>query len=183
MAVGGRSTRADCTIVGTGDDPPSAKTFPCIPPNPLNESLGLHDESPALAMFLGKDPIRRQIKITGEEGEVDIEGFNHRMISTRRWRMPFAHRHINLPFLESEPQNVKGKSNIEHSNVEDIALVRVSCFLFPSKLLIDMFLVQMGNQTADSTNSRFHLVSRIIITDRSLWIRPGLLDTPSFQYI
>jgi hypothetical protein len=111
MAVRGHNTRAEVFENG-GDDTPSTKTPLSTLTNSLNQTLGLHDESPALALFLGKDPIRRQIKVTDED--VEIEDGADSMLSSRRWRMPFARRHSSLSSLPvPEIQNVEGNSAFE----------------------------------------------------------------------
>lgn len=170
MAVRGRDSRAD--LENGEDDSPSTETPLSTLTTTLNQTLGLHDESPALALFLGKDPIRREIKVADED--VDIEGATD-MLSSRRWRMPFAHRHSSLFFLPvPEPQNTE-KSNDEPLPVEDQRLPSVG---FPFTISHQMLILnaQVIKQTTVSANSRFHLVSRIVITDRSLWIPAGLLS-------
>ena len=179
MAVCSRNTRDDR---GTIDEKsrdhgtPSIKTpLPSLT-NSLNQSLGLHEESPALALFLGKDPIRRQIKVTDEDADVDTESINHDLASSQRRRMPLAHRHSSHSFLLAHESNdVEGKSPVEHFQVEDSFSVRFPFFPQP---FIHIFL-QIGEDKMVSANSRFHLVTRIIITDRSLWIPPSWVFQPS----
>ncbi|KAG6900813.1 hypothetical protein C0993_000132 [Termitomyces sp. T159_Od127] len=84
----------------------------------LTKTLGLHEDTPALAPFLGKQAIRRSIKILGDENDlVDIEGFdddghsqNRAELSSvpevasshlrRPWRMHYVHRSDFEPEME-----------------------------------------------------------------------------------
>jgi len=128
MAVRGRSTTAD--LENRGDDSPSTEAPLSTLTASLNQTLGLHDESPALAHFLGKDPIRRQIRVVDED--VDIEGATD-MLSSRRWRMPFGHRHSSLSSLTvSEAQSIEEKSNNDSLTVEKNHLSSVG---FPFTIL------------------------------------------------
>lgn len=97
MAVSTRNTENERALVLPHSN--SSATTTALPTTTsLNETLGLHDETAALAIFLGKEPVRRQIKVS-EEVEVDIEGMTspspYSVSTSRRWRMPFAQRHVN----------------------------------------------------------------------------------------
>jgi len=96
MAVGTRNTENERALVLPHSNSSTTTALPAT--TSLNVTLGLHDETAALAIFLGKEPVRRQIKVL-EEDEVDIEGMAsaspYRVSPSRRWRMPFAQRHDN----------------------------------------------------------------------------------------
>jgi len=99
MAVGTRNTENERALVlPRGNSCTIAKAAALPATASLNETLGLHDETAALAVFLGKEPVRRQIKVS-EDNEVDIEGMTsaspHEVSASKRWRMPFAQRHVN----------------------------------------------------------------------------------------
>ncbi|KAG6891379.1 hypothetical protein C0992_008090 [Termitomyces sp. T32_za158] len=86
----------------------------------LTKTLGLHEDTPALAPFLGKEASRRSIKILGNGDDlVDIEGFdddgyspNGAQVSSvpkvvsnhshRHWRMHYIHRN------DFEPEKEEG---------------------------------------------------------------------------
>ena len=59
----------------------------------LNQSLGIHEDTPALAPYLGKTVTKRAIKVWDEQ--VDVDECDHRLA----WRVPFSHRN----FVESGP--------------------------------------------------------------------------------
>lgn len=88
--------------------------------NSLNHTLGLHDESPALARFLGKEPIRRQINVLDEEVRVDIERLtSDQTSSSGRWRMHFAPRHFNdVPRAIEHPNESLDAQILEMPDIE-----------------------------------------------------------------
>jgi hypothetical protein len=123
----------------------------------LARTLGYHLDTPALAPFLGRTPKRRCINVYGDENdEIDIislsepEGRQEK----DRWRMAYTHRSKARPELDvimESPSAVDQNSFIEPStNV-------------PKHVLPD-----------DISRSRFHIVARVVVTDRSLFIHPGL---------
>jgi hypothetical protein len=139
MAVCGRSTKAEggIDLENAGDGTPTQTPLSTLT-NSLNQSLGLHDESPALAPFLGKVPIRRQIKVADEDLEVDIQGVNDYMSASRRWKMPFAHRNSNLSCLPvPEHRFTEEKSNAEEAlkveNDSSVRFVSTTFSISPSK--------------------------------------------------
>lgn len=67
----------------------------------LVKTLGFHGESPALAPYLGKESIRREIKVWDEDMDVDISSgnessnnSNNKHPDQRRWKMPFTPRNF-----------------------------------------------------------------------------------------
>ncbi|KAG6910869.1 hypothetical protein DXG01_007186 [Tephrocybe rancida] len=105
------------------------------PPQVANvtKTLGLHEDTPALATFLGKEATRRCIKLWGNADDfVDIEGFDHNgsKVSTggqmpndgnyfgelhRPWRMHFTHRNDFEPETERKMQEITTSNTIEKS--------------------------------------------------------------------
>ncbi|KAJ2918431.1 hypothetical protein MD484_g1920, partial [Candolleomyces efflorescens] len=82
------------------DDESQHHSQPSIPS--LIRTLGIHEETPALAPFLGKEAHRREIKVYDED--VHIIAFNSPSgppkTSRPAWTMPFAPRHRPEPFSE-----------------------------------------------------------------------------------
>ncbi|CAA7268178.1 unnamed protein product [Cyclocybe aegerita] len=157
LAVGGQgSAEKDVTV--TIQQPDSAmNTSSTAPPTThLNKTLGLHENSPALAPFLGKEPIRRQIKVVNGNADVDIETTNESGVTAKRgWRLPFTHRNFELN-AESESQDLSPESDT------------------PSQL------DRMKASSTVSAQTRFYIISRIVITDGSMWIPPEK-RTPEHQ--
>ncbi|KAJ6614827.1 hypothetical protein B0H10DRAFT_1916411 [Mycena sp. CBHHK59/15] len=69
----------------------------------LSRTLGFHVDTPALASFLGRKPIRRGVTVWDPDAVVDIDGFgaDEKPRAKPRWRMPFTHRNV---FTELPPQ-------------------------------------------------------------------------------
>lgn len=83
----------------------------------LIKTLGFHSESPALAPFLGKETIRRGIKVWDEDRDVDIFGndmsLSQNMQTTKRhWKMPFTPRN----FAEHIKMDTKFQSTLGLGN-------------------------------------------------------------------
>ena len=119
-----------------------------LQPDHITKMLGLHEDTPALAPFLGKNPIRRGIKVYGQDDIADVDGlqFSHQRRLPLR---PRNARHI----LEWE-QELQVNSVSDRQPVVSHSSTSTTTFL-------------------DSTRSRFHFNTRIVVTDRSLWIPPG----------
>jgi hypothetical protein len=132
----------------------------------LTKTLGLHEDTPALAPFLGKEPTRRGIKAYQQDEYVDVCTSNHeipRANGTRRsWRPRFTHR--------GEAQNPEERieavsetdEHISNSGDEKGGNNRNSGSVEPRSVV-------------DGTTTRFHFAARIIVTDRSLSVDPGML--------
>nr|GAT46034.1 predicted protein [Mycena chlorophos] len=111
----------------------------------LSRTLGLHSQTPALASFLGKQPIRRGVAVWNPDAPVDIDGFGDRDAPKRRWRMPFSHRNVfkGGPVVEELPVPRPMAEPAPASNVEGPA------------------------------ETRFHVTTRVVVADRSLWLPPN----------
>ena len=106
----------------------------------LSRTLGHHVDTPALAPFLGRAPKRRSITMCDENAPVDIDGSSHVIPVRRQWRMPLTHRSRARPALD---------------------------LMIP----VDTPLPQSTFHVAPVTQgTRFHIVARVTISDRSLWI-------------
>ncbi|KAJ6491775.1 hypothetical protein C8R47DRAFT_1271517 [Mycena vitilis] len=114
----------------------------------LSRTLGYHADTPALANFLGKDPIRRGVVVWDPDAVVDIDGFDDDKAHVKpRWRMPFSHRNTfrDAPLPTSAPSPPFEAPAPPPQNTTNIP------------------------RTA---GSRFHIATRIVVVDRSLWLPP-----------
>jgi len=110
----------------------------------LSRTLGHHAESPALAPFLGRASKRRGIMTHDENTPVDIDGGEEASVR-RRWHKSFIHRSRARPSL-------------------DIAIST------PAETPVPQCTPNIAPVTQ---GTRFHVVARVTISDRSLWIPVG----------
>ncbi|KAF9565368.1 hypothetical protein CPC08DRAFT_759555 [Agrocybe pediades] len=125
--------------------------------NHLIQTLGLHEDSPALAPFLGKEAIRREIRMFDEECDIDLAATGNTQ-SKLHWKMPFAPRNF-LETTTTAPDTRRDEDNEELTGPMDV----------DSQYKVEQPLPAAGQQVV-SNESRFHFIARIIITDRSLWV-------------
>ncbi|KAJ6593395.1 hypothetical protein B0H19DRAFT_1246172 [Mycena capillaripes] len=115
----------------------------------LSRTLGYHADTPALASFLGREPIRRGVVVWDPDATVDVDGFDDEKPRAKpRWRMPFSHRNTfrdTLVPLISTPPLSEAPVPPPQNNSSVLS-------------------------TANS--SRFHIATRIVVLDRSLWLPP-----------
>ena len=126
----------------------------------LTQTLGLHEDSATLAPYLGRQALHREIRVWDEDKHVDIETLTQSDVQVDqnpkyRWKMPFKQRN-----------SVTSESDLnlqlfgDGSQTSPQSEIRPTIPTFDSKKL-------------PSNQSRFYFGTRIIITDRSLWIPPG----------
>lgn len=128
----------------------------------LTRTLGLHSESSGLASFLGKEPRKRGIREWAPDEDVDIDLDDpQQMPPAPSWRMSYQHRNApNTCFPESEmPELPSGSAQTTSQVAPPISEA-------PRNTLADFNL--------PATKNRFHISARIIVTDRSLFVPPGL---------
>jgi hypothetical protein len=116
--------------------------------------LGHHKDSPALAPFLGRAAKRRRINVSEDVGSVDVTNNKSEpsgLLCRPVWRMPFAHRNAAKPELDDIPD--------------------LSYRLDPSSVLSGPLFKE---DTAGAAHSRFHIIARVVISDRSLWLPRGM---------
>lgn len=138
----------------------------------LTQTLGLHEDSATLAPYLGKQALRREIRVWDEDKHVDIETLTQPDVQVdqkpkNRWKMPFTQR--NSVTLESESYmelfgdesqtSTQSKMSTEPQPIPGISPMPT--------------IPKFDSQKLPSNQSRFYFGTRIIITDRSLWIPPG----------
>jgi hypothetical protein len=127
----------------------------------LTRTLGHHKDTPALAPFLGKVPKRRCILVEDVPGPVNIiiddDGDDESVsLSKPAWRMPFAHRNVANSAFEAQEKAVIPILTNEQGH-------------YPS---VTKGSAHRENAVAEA-GSRFHIVARIIVSDRSFWIPRG----------
>ena len=169
-AVGQTSGPMNSTVMAAADKPVS------LPANHLVQTLGLHGESPALAPYLGKDAVRRRIKVWDESVELDLEAVGDQS-RRREWKMPFAHRNFNdTPANRTDKDYRTDETNLRDHNSEiPEKMVKVSLIQNAHSNSSPSFFQPSCDVKDDvlSSHSRFHFTTRVIIADRSLWIPPG----------
>ncbi|KAJ7160287.1 hypothetical protein C8R46DRAFT_1107631 [Mycena filopes] len=114
----------------------------------LSLTLGLHADTPALAGVLNRE-VRRGVTGWDLDAVVNIDGFGEeeeKRQTKARWRMPFSHRNtfVNAPPVVAAPAPPE----------------------------VSAPLPQSSTNVLPTGSSRFHIATRIIVVDRSLWIPP-----------
>ncbi|EIN12796.1 hypothetical protein PUNSTDRAFT_124482 [Punctularia strigosozonata HHB-11173 SS5] len=120
----------------------------------LSQTLGHHEDSPALAPFLGRAPKRRCINVYDEDNDIDITGGinSDTRHEAAAWRMLYHHR-----------SNVEeGDEPIDISTDWEVPLQEA------------VMLPATAGGVPRGGQSRFHMAARIIVADRSVWIPPDL---------
>ena len=126
----------------------------------LLRTLGVHEETPALAAILGRRAARRQIRVFNENEPVDIENCDATPRSKRRWKMAFSHRNLARPDLDVDIDLAPdSRPKLSHS-----IGIAVSGGEDEREVIPD---------TARFGPTRFHFTCRIVVTDRSRWLSPG----------
>jgi hypothetical protein len=126
----------------------------------ISRTLGHHKDTPALAPFLGTTARRRGINVYDQDEEIDIGELMSpstrngcHSASSSSWRMAFLRRGEILS--ESSPSTLDdaGPSPLTQH-------IRFSAEETPPRLV---------------DGSRFHILARVSVADRSQWISPGEL--------
>lgn len=132
----------------------------------LSRTLGVHQETPALAVILGNGAARRQIRVFDEDEHVDIENNDNFPKSNRRWKVKYSHRNLARPELEVSldmTSDTLSKPSPPISNIGDRSDDRCEVIL----------------DSGAFRSTRFHITCRVIITDRSRWLSPGKFSRSS----
>ncbi|KAF5382019.1 hypothetical protein D9615_004461 [Tricholomella constricta] len=191
MAVGAHQAIDSATEADVKSDKAGGKAEPPSASSHLVRTLGLHEDTPALAPFLGKQAARRGIKLWGNGDEfVDVDGVGddeaHNLKglptcsmegeatirptnSQRIWRMPFAHRNDSEPEAPGKVQEMGPVANTE----PDLTHIS-STTPEPFKTADDRHPAPAAGSInmITPTGSRFHFAARVIVIDRSFWIPP-----------
>jgi len=83
-----------------------------------------------------------------------------------RWRMPYIHRSRARPALDFAVALPEGDDSISIESEDVQTEVPIPRVIVPQ-------------QRAGTTGSRFHIIARLSIVDRTLWLSPG----KSFMYL
>ncbi|TFK52648.1 hypothetical protein OE88DRAFT_1658023 [Heliocybe sulcata] len=120
----------------------------------LTRTLGLHKDTPSLAPFLGKAPPKRCVNSYNEDEDVDIlgdlESARPQRSTARAWHKPYQPRNTARPEL-------------------DVALDVSNVIAVP---LSEQATRPLRSVPSNSAGTRFHIMARVIVADRSLWIPP-----------
>ena len=134
----------------------------------LLKTLGVHEETPALAAILGRRVARRQIRVFDEDKPVDIENSDGAPGSKRKWKMSYSHRNLARPELEVD-LNLTSDTRPMPSPSPSIGNNRGGgesrCEVIPD--------------TGKFESTRFHITCRVMVTDQSRWLSPGRFWDPS----
>jgi hypothetical protein len=161
-------TNAESTNKAEKQVPPSENTLVATH---LTKTLGLHKDSPALAPFLGRTAKPRVIHCYGADNLVDILTVPlTKRHNEKRWTMSFSKR--SAPKQEFDmvlPPPANG-ADLSESNV----------FNRPAPIKSE----EGDASRHQGGSSRFHIVSRIHVVDKSIWIPPGkLLVIRRFRFL
>jgi hypothetical protein len=159
----------------------------------LIRTLGLHQDTPALAPFLGKHAIRRGINVWDEDDEVvNIDTFEAELNSAPapnprgKWRMPFKHRNdiesssyngvdmmnLTVESGRSSP-SVVGRNQQEHPVALGHEPQAQNSDFDGRKQSDSSSIILTFGMSLPTTGSRFHFAARIIVSDQSIWVSPG----------
>ena len=126
----------------------------------LSITLGVHEETPALAAILGRRAARRQIRVFNEDEPVDIENSDGLPGSNRRWKMAYSHRNHARPELEVDLDLISDAWAIPSPSIGNIGDGGDNkCEAIPD--------------TGRFESTRFHITCRVVVTDRTRWLSPG----------
>ena len=159
---------SDQDTIAIGRDGNVVAREPEIDGTHLSRTLGVHQETPALAVILGNRAARRQIRVFNEDEPVDIENDENFLKSNRRWKVKYSHRNLARPELEVSldlTSDTCSKPPPPIGNIGDGSNDRCEAIL----------------DTGTFESTRFHITCRIIITDRSRWLSPGKFSCSSLE--
>jgi len=126
----------------------------------LLKTLGVHEETPALAAILGRRATRRQIRVFNENEPVDVENSDGTPGSKRRWKMLYSHRNLARPELEVDLDLTSDTRPMPSPSIGNTrGEVKSRCEVTPD--------------TGKFGSTRFHVTCRVVVTDRSRWLSPG----------
>jgi len=127
----------------------------------LTRTLGLHEDTPALAPFLGKEPIRRGIRVYGQDEQVDVcTPIQNSALRTVRAGVRFVKRGEISQTEKMEPA-AEAEVDIDPWKEDSNECNGLSDDVRSQRAL-------------DAATTRFHFMTRIIVTDRSLSMDSGM---------
>lgn len=120
----------------------------------LSRTLGHHKDTPALAPFLGRAPKRRCINTYDEDQDVDIDVDDVGLETKAAWHMSFPHRSIARPELDIVVE-VPELPDLHTTSLEGGGQQ------------------QPASLPSGASGTRFHILARVVVSDRSVWIPLG----------
>ncbi|CAL1712654.1 unnamed protein product [Somion occarium] len=133
----------------------------------LTRTLGLHEDTPALAPLLGREPKRRVIHVHDENVDifsgVDLQP-KSQVFKKPNWRMRYAHRSEAQSALmesitsSSTPAPADGELSMLEGEETELAASKETS--------------STPNPFMRGVGTRFHISARVTIQDRSKWIPP-----------
>ncbi|KAF9448329.1 hypothetical protein P691DRAFT_53677 [Macrolepiota fuliginosa MF-IS2] len=174
MAVGPSRSNARIGARSVVEDEKSIEAeYHASSPSYLTKTLGLHGDTPALAPFLGKAPIRRGINVCQQDETLDIgsaSGASH-AIRPKAWRLQLAQRGSLRLMVEEGGINVNGSGMREEDHTPGLDHIANDVPRNEGNTSSEQMLGPV---------TRFHFATRIVVTDRSLWIDPGMWSILNF---
>ncbi|KAI0070446.1 hypothetical protein K474DRAFT_1776796 [Panus rudis PR-1116 ss-1] len=133
----------------------------------LARTLGHHEDTPALAPFLGKEAKRRCINVHDEDVDI-FSGVTAPSVLHRPWRMHYTHRSSAQSLLNELQEDVSGQTPPDELAGEVAEKP-------DKKPIID----NIPEPTPfHGIGTRFHIAVRVTIEDRSLWLPPDRRPKP-----
>lgn len=133
-----------------------------VPSTLLSRTLGLHADTPALAQFLGRAPKRRCIHVYNEGQNVDIMSIDSS-----------GSRPARLASEESAPPKKGFCMRYPHRNTTRNNLDLVADVNPVAETVKADNASAPANIPSGTTASRFHIMARIRLEDRSLFLKEG----------
>lgn len=153
---------AEPTLDDSNEDPtPAAEELPEAPASSLlTRTLGHHEDTPALAPFLGRAPKQRRVHIYETEDPIDIfTAADNRLPRSGSWRIRYAGRSQAVD-PSSESEQTESAPPPQPSSPAD------SRQEFPE-------LQSPRRDLLHGSGSRFHILARVTVEDQSFWIPEG----------
>ena len=156
-------------VQGSGGNagPPEEAPWPSITPSTeVARTLGVHEDSPALAQLLGRTPKKRCINAYNEDDLVDIFSVDDRLAQKPNhtsWRMSYAPRSKVESWIEE---------SVDHSTEATPTPVSGSP-LEENRPPKPNDPPTIPSSTNYGAGSRFHIAARICVEDRSMYIPQG----------
>ncbi|OCH91897.1 hypothetical protein OBBRIDRAFT_774513 [Obba rivulosa] len=142
---------------------------------PITTTLGYHEDTPALALFLGRAPKKRVIHVHGnEDDEIDI--FDHdgsvadRKPHEPHWHMRRAHRNIARPGLDISLEVPEVLDELAAPPADAVPGYALNSSVTPVETLP---ATATPPGSARIAGTRFHIIARVTIADTSRWITPA----------
>ena len=139
----------------------SLENLATAPSTLLSRTLGLHADSPALAQFLGRAPKRRCVHVYDEDQHVDITTLSSQA-DTLVPEDPTQPKNSNS-FCMRYPHRNTARKDLDQVVDVDTGTETITADTASTPAII----------TAGTATSRFHIIARVRLEDRSLFLKEG----------